>query len=151
MNGNATSPTSMRSSTQKSAADDLEQLHADGKKEKTKTALLASLESTLESVQLSDTHRLQKKVRKFAASLESPALEASHTSDSFSSDSFSRDSRQAFERLLEELKKSARKCEKWRDLILHNPLQRREQPRCKSPPDNRRDHAFEEEGKLDRP
>lgn len=111
MNGNATSPTSMRSSTQKSAADDLEQLNADGKKAETKTALLASLESTLESVQLSDTHRLQKKVRKFASSLESPAVEASHTSDSFSSDSFSRESRQAFERLLEELKKSARKCE----------------------------------------
>lgn len=111
MKGNVTSPTSMRSSTQKSAADDLEQLNAGGKKAETKTTLLARLESTLESVQLSDTHRLQKKVRKFAASLASPAVEASHTSDSFSSGSFSRESRQAFERLLEELKKSARKCE----------------------------------------
>ena len=106
MNGKATPPTTTRSSKQNSAADYLEHLNVDGNKAEAKKVLLNSLESILESVQLSDAHRLQKKVRKFAASLETPAVGAPLTREPLT-----KESRLAFERLLEELTKSARKCQ----------------------------------------
>ncbi len=76
LNGKAIPLTKTRSSKQNSAADDLKHLNVDGNKAEAKKVLLNSLESILESVQLSDAHRLQKKVRKFAASLETPAVGA---------------------------------------------------------------------------
>ena len=106
MNGKAIPLTKTRSSKQNSAADDLEHLNVDGNKAEAKKVLLNSLESILESVQLSDAHRLQKKVRKFAASLETPAVGAP-----LAREPLTKESRQAFERLLEELTKSARKCQ----------------------------------------
>jgi len=101
LNGNAIPPTTMRIPKSKLAVDDLDHSNRVGSRAETSKELINSLESILNSVQLSDLHRLQKKVRKFASSLEAPTKEESLT----------REFHQVFERLLEELKKSADKCQ----------------------------------------